>query len=180
MYDNIFFMLRVGRSQGSCWFICRRYVCVAHGRVVGLKEKGKLSSKGRYFDLDHPNAAVYDDAAGNEQSGSKDSTSAFFLERRKKIVQFFLPKNYPHTVNDDYWDVQKHWNMQWATSSALQVFATQSLLTSVGVGTGAALPLAATANWVLKVQCISKSNDPSSSSHFLGCSCLCRGNGCCK
>ena len=72
--------------------------------------------------------------------------------QRNRILEFFMPSGYPRTVTPDYWPVQRYWNIQWATSSALQVFATQSLLTSVGIGTGAALPLSATANWVLKVR----------------------------
>ena len=87
----------------------------------------------------------------NSATPAGESSPMGFVRRLDFAKRFFMPAGYPRSVSEDYWNVQKHWNVQWAASSALQVFATQSLLTSVGVGSGIALPLAATANWVLKV-----------------------------
>jgi hypothetical protein len=70
---------------------------------------------------------------------------------KERAVRFFFPEDYPNSVSADYWNVQKYWNIQWAAGSALNVFTTQSLLSAVGVGVGASIPLAATINWVLKV-----------------------------
>lgn len=122
-----------------------RFFNVSHkqdSRIIGIKEKEKNTTKLKFFPVDY---------SGTFDQPKEDVISVTSLDQvKKKIGDFFLPKNYPQSVNDDYWDVQKYWNVQWAVASALQVFATHSLLTAVGVGS-AALPLAATANWVLKV-----------------------------
>ena len=87
---------------------------------------------------------------------SKDKIVCHSIQRDKfsvktKLINFFFPNGYPSSVNKDYWRVQRFWNLQWAASSAIVVFTTQSLLSSVGVGSTAALPISATINWVLKV-----------------------------
>ena len=66
------------------------------------------------------------------------------------VFRFILPADYPRSVAPEYFAYAS-----WATggaiaSSAAGVLSMHALLFAVGVGSGAAAPLAAAANWVLK------------------------------
>ena len=141
----------MGSCFGYCRFYCEKRTIL--GSISGVKQlyPQNPAKPTKYFNLESKDHTKEDLELRSVNDASLNKKLNFVESQKRKLIEFFLPTNYPHSVNSDYWDVQKHWNVQWATSSALQVFATQSLLTSVGIGSDVSLPLAATANWVLKV-----------------------------
>ena len=65
-------------------------------------------------------------------------------------VAYFLPQGYPESVGADYVPYCLWNSAHMALGSAAGVLSTQALLAAVGVGQAAALPIAASLNWVLK------------------------------
>jgi hypothetical protein len=72
-------------------------------------------------------------------------SSALALLRR-----VYLPEQYPQSVGANFARYSLWLLVQNSVGSAAYVLSTNALLTSLGVGVGAALPMAATINWVLK------------------------------
>lgn len=68
-----------------------------------------------------------------------------FVERASHAL---LPE--PSSVTNDYWDYARFRFAQRIASSCISVFATQQMLTAVGLGASRTLPAAAAVNWVLK------------------------------
>jgi len=68
-----------------------------------------------------------------------------FAERASHAL---LPE--PSSVTSDYWDYARFRFAQRIASSCISVFATQQMLTAVGLGASRTLPAAAAVNWVLK------------------------------
>ncbi|KAL1530195.1 hypothetical protein AB1Y20_001111 [Prymnesium parvum] len=62
----------------------------------------------------------------------------------------FLPKGFPLSVGADYLPYSLWCALAGVCGSAAGVLSTQSLLYAIGVGHSAALPLAASLNWVIK------------------------------
>ena len=62
----------------------------------------------------------------------------------------FLPAGVPSTVTEGYGQYAALQFLAYTFSSACGVLSTRVLLTAVGVGDGAAAPLAAAANWAIK------------------------------
>lgn len=56
----------------------------------------------------------------------------------------------PASVTNDYWEYARYRFAQRIASSCISVFATQQMLTAVGLGASRSLPAAAAVNWVLK------------------------------
>jgi len=56
----------------------------------------------------------------------------------------------PSSVTSDYWDYARYRFAQRIASSCISVFATQQMLTAIGLGASRTLPAAAAVNWVLK------------------------------
>jgi len=56
----------------------------------------------------------------------------------------------PTSVTSDYWDYARFRFVQRIASSCISVFATQQMLTAIGLGASRSLPAAAAVNWVLK------------------------------
>ena len=65
-------------------------------------------------------------------------------------VAYFLPQGFPASVGPDYLPYCMWNSAHMALGSAAGVLSTQALLAAVGVGQAAALPIAASLNWVLK------------------------------
>lgn len=70
------------------------------------------------------------------------------LERA--FCRVFFPVGYPHSVEANYLHFAKAMALQVVFSHMSRVLATQAMLLAVGVGSKAALPLAAVTAWVLK------------------------------
>lgn len=67
----------------------------------------------------------------------------------RKIARHYLPRDFPHSVTDNYLSYTL-WNSVGSIfGSANAVLATQSLLFALGLGYGS-IPLAGTINWILK------------------------------
>ena len=72
------------------------------------------------------------------------------VEKRFNPVEPFLPAGFPTTVTPGYGTYAALQFAAYTCSSACGVLSTRVLLTAVGVGDGAAAPLAAAANWAIK------------------------------
>ncbi|KAH8076410.1 hypothetical protein JL721_409 [Aureococcus anophagefferens] len=72
------------------------------------------------------------------------------VEKRFNPVEPFLPAGFPTTVTPGYGTYAALQFAAYACSSACGVLSTRVLLAAVGVGDGAAAPLAAAANWAIK------------------------------
>lgn len=74
--------------------------------------------------------------------------------RAKSLVNYLLPKGYPHSVRNGYSQFAIGQMVSNGLSTAAGVLSMQALLYALGIGVGAAgmgsAPLAATLNWVIK------------------------------
>jgi Vitamin B6 photo-protection and homoeostasis len=68
----------------------------------------------------------------------------------RRIASDFLPRDFPESVGRGYVEFHGWLFAQWLAQSVTYVLSTYALLSSVGVGASAALPMAAAVNWVLK------------------------------
>lgn len=66
------------------------------------------------------------------------------------VQRVYLPEEYPASVGANFGRYAAWLLVQNSVGSAAYVLSTNALLTSLGVGAAAAVPLAATINWVLK------------------------------
>ena len=62
----------------------------------------------------------------------------------------FMPVGYPASVTKNYSNYVKFSVCQVFVQKISQLLATQAMLIAVGIGKGAALPMAAVVNWILK------------------------------
>jgi hypothetical protein len=69
---------------------------------------------------------------------------------KSTVRRVLFPAGYPDTVHVNYLPFAIWNGVQMVFSSAVGVFSTQSLLYGLGVGSGNALALSATINWILK------------------------------
>jgi hypothetical protein len=69
---------------------------------------------------------------------------------RHWLTKLYLPEHYPSSVGPNFASYSGWLMLQNTVGSAAYVLSTSALLTSIGIGTTTALPLAATVNWVLK------------------------------
>eukprot|EP00899_Mesostigma_viride_P029096 jgi/Mesvir1/9371/Mv08986-RA.1 len=127
-----------GRAHRYVWSGTKLVVAAPHElEQLAEREKGGGEGVGGTF-MSQPHAWGQIWHRSNERNliGSL-LTSAY---------RVFVPDN----VSDSYWDYMK-WKGVHKTSSSIQgVFATQSMLHAVGVGSARQLPAAAALNWVLK------------------------------
>lgn len=61
-----------------------------------------------------------------------------------------MPKGYPNSVSDDYFEYQCWDSAQAFSSSIMNNLATQAIFRGVGVGDSKASVLAATITWIIK------------------------------
>lgn len=65
------------------------------------------------------------------------------------MSRYFLPKGYPESVGNGYFNYVSGQSLNLFLSSAGSVLSMQSLLYAIGLGAGS-IPLAATLNWIIK------------------------------
>ena len=87
-----------------------------------------------------------DDALARLRLRARIRRSSRRLETRLRDA--LLPAS--DAVTEDYWEYARFRFFQRAASSGITVFATQQMLTAVGLGATRRLPAAAAVNWVLK------------------------------
>ena len=91
----------------------------------------------------------YDDAERGNGGQRMDKALRDAARRCVERAQHaLLPE--PSSVTNDYWEYAKFRFAQRIASSCISVFATQQMLTAVGLGASRTLPAAAAVNWVLK------------------------------
>ena len=94
-------------------------------------------------------------ARGTTARGSNDALARLRARIRRssrrletRLRDALLPAS--DAVTEDYWEYARFRFFQRAASSGITVFATQQMLTAVGLGATRRLPAAAAVNWVLK------------------------------
>jgi hypothetical protein len=122
--------------------ICSSFSSVANNEKITLVQKGK---RYMYSFTDNPE---------DKLTLIPTKTAAPYAEKMKtvlkELVGVLLPKGYPSSVGPGYKSFAQFQMLSACLSSAGGILSMQSLLVAVGVGSGSALPLAATLNWVLK------------------------------
>ncbi|RIA99302.1 vitamin B6 photo-protection and homoeostasis-domain-containing protein [Glomus cerebriforme] len=79
----------------------------------------------------------------------KISINDLILEGKRQMTSAFMPKGYPDSVTNTYWDFAKWQFFHNVAGSVTGVLSTQSLLYAMGLG-ASSIPLAAALNWIIK------------------------------
>lgn len=69
---------------------------------------------------------------------------------QEKMLKYFLPTDYPHSVDKGYKEFVSYCFLANVCGSAAMVLSTQTLLLAVGVGSASSAPMAGALNWVMK------------------------------
>ena len=144
-----------------------RQYAVARGGVVRLfTEEEDAARRGRYhfgdeargvsgLRLDGDEDGDGTPARGTTNARGDDALALLRARIRRssrrletRLRDALLPAS--DAVTEDYWEYARFRFFQRAASSGITVFATQQMLTAVGLGATRRLPAAAAVNWVLK------------------------------